>query len=63
MNPTPTVTWVLDPVLPGFVDYFFHAHVAEFLNARSWDVYALDLRRSGRWTSMWARSNVARCHF
>ncbi len=32
----------------GFVDYFFHAHVAEFLNARGWDVYALDLRRSGR---------------
>ncbi len=86
MNPTPTVRWVLDPVLPGFeavtlplppeddgtlvatlvrrrsphrsgravlhvhgfVDYFFHAHVAEFLNARGWDVYALDLRRSGR---------------
>ncbi len=34
--------------LHGFVDYFFHAHVAEALNARGWDVYALDLRRSGR---------------
>lgn len=32
----------------GFVDYFFHTHVAAFLNARGWDVYALDLRRSGR---------------
>ncbi len=32
----------------GFVDYFFHAHVAEFLTDRGWDVYALDLRRSGR---------------
>lgn len=34
--------------LHGFVDYFFHAHVAGALNARGWDVYALDLRRSGR---------------
>lgn len=34
--------------LHGFVDYFFHAHVASVLNARGWDVYALDLRRSGR---------------
>ncbi len=32
----------------GFVDYFFHAHIAESLNASGWDVYALDLRRSGR---------------
>ncbi len=32
----------------GFVDYFFHSHVADALNARGWDVYALDLRRSGR---------------
>ena len=32
----------------GFVDYFFHAHVANALVARGWDVYAIDLRRSGR---------------
>jgi alpha-beta hydrolase superfamily lysophospholipase len=82
----PIVSWVKDPVLPGFeavsmplaaeddgplvatlvrrrartrtgkavlylhgfVDYFFHGHVADALLARGWDVYALDLRRSGR---------------
>ncbi len=43
---TPTGRAVLH--LHGFVDYFFHAHVADALNARGWDVYALDLRRSGR---------------
>ncbi len=32
----------------GFVDYFFHAHVADTWVAQGWDVYALDLRRSGR---------------
>ncbi len=32
----------------GFVDYFFHSHVADALNAKGFDVYALDLRRSGR---------------
>lgn len=34
--------------LHGFVDYFFHSHVADALNTRGFDVYALDLRRSGR---------------
>lgn len=34
--------------LHGFVDYFFHSHLAEYLAADGWDVYALDLRRYGR---------------
>lgn len=32
----------------GYVDYFFHTHVAEHFAARGYDFYALDLRRSGR---------------
>jgi alpha-beta hydrolase superfamily lysophospholipase len=34
--------------LHGFVDYFFHPHVADFYAARGFDFYALDLRRHGR---------------
>ncbi|MBC8087487.1 MAG: alpha/beta hydrolase [Phycisphaerae bacterium] len=34
--------------LHGFVDYFFHEHVASALIAAGWDVYALELRRYGR---------------
>jgi alpha-beta hydrolase superfamily lysophospholipase len=32
----------------GFVDYFFHTHVADFYVDRGWDFYALDLRKHGR---------------
>lgn len=32
----------------GFVDYFFHDHVADALDARGYDLYALDLRDYGR---------------
>lgn len=32
----------------GFVDYFFHPHVADFYRARGYAFYALDLRKSGR---------------
>ncbi|GGJ93508.1 alpha/beta hydrolase [Pilimelia anulata] len=34
--------------LHGFVDYFFQAHLADFLVDRGWDFYALDLRKHGR---------------
>lgn len=34
--------------LPGWNDYFFHRHVAEFFERRGFTVYALDPRRSGR---------------
>lgn len=34
--------------LHGFVDYFFHPHVADALTAAGWDTYALDLRDHGR---------------
>lgn len=34
--------------LHGFIDYFFHAHVAEAFAARGWELYALELRRYGR---------------
>lgn len=34
--------------LHGFVDYFFQAHLADFITARGMDFYALDLRRYGR---------------
>jgi alpha-beta hydrolase superfamily lysophospholipase len=34
--------------LHGFVDYFFHPHVAEALEAAGWELYALDLRDYGR---------------
>jgi len=34
--------------LHGFVDYFFHPHVADALDAAGWDLYALDLRDHGR---------------
>ncbi|RMI14063.1 alpha/beta hydrolase [Cellulomonas triticagri] len=43
-----------DPARPavlyvhGFVDYFFHDHVADALDARGYDLYALDLRDYGR---------------
>lgn len=32
----------------GFVDYFFHDHVAEYFTRLGWNWYALDLRRNGR---------------
>ena len=32
----------------GFVDYIFHPHVADALDAAGWDLYALDLRDYGR---------------
>ncbi|GLZ81300.1 alpha/beta hydrolase [Actinorhabdospora filicis] len=32
----------------GFVDYFFHPHVADFYRDRGFAFYAVDLRRSGR---------------
>lgn len=32
----------------GFVDYFFHPHVADFYRERGFAFYAVDLRRSGR---------------
>ena len=32
----------------GFVDYFFHDHVADAVRAAGWDFYAIDLRRHGR---------------
>jgi len=34
--------------LPGWNDYFFHAHTAEFFEAHGFTFYALDPRRSGR---------------
>jgi alpha-beta hydrolase superfamily lysophospholipase len=34
--------------LHGFVDYFFHPHVADFYAAQGMDFYALDLRKHGR---------------
>lgn len=34
--------------LHGFVDYFFHPHLAEQFNANHFDFYALDLRKYGR---------------
>ncbi len=34
--------------LPGWNDYFFHTHVAEFFERRGFTFYALDPRRSGR---------------
>lgn len=34
--------------LHGFIDYFFHSHVAEAIRAAGWDIYAIDLRRHGR---------------
>jgi alpha-beta hydrolase superfamily lysophospholipase len=35
-------------VVHGFVDYFFHAHFADQVNAHGYDFYALDLRKYGR---------------
>ncbi len=32
----------------GFVDYFFHEHVAEFFHQQGWAFYAIDLRKYGR---------------
>lgn len=34
--------------LHGFVDYFFHAHVAEAFESRGYEFFALDLRGYGR---------------
>jgi alpha-beta hydrolase superfamily lysophospholipase len=34
--------------LHGYIDYFFHPHVAEKFNANGFDFYALDLRKYGR---------------
>lgn len=34
--------------LHGYVDYFFHPHLAEEFNANHFDFYALDLRKYGR---------------
>jgi alpha-beta hydrolase superfamily lysophospholipase len=43
---TPTRRAVL--FVHGYVDYFFHKHLAEFFTARGYDFYALDLRKYGR---------------
>ncbi len=32
----------------GFVDYFFHTHLADACTAAGWNFYAIDLRRYGR---------------
>ncbi len=32
----------------GFIDYFFHEHVAEFFHQQDYAFYAIDLRRYGR---------------
>ncbi len=32
----------------GFIDYFFHDHVARHFTEQGWSWYALDLRRNGR---------------
>lgn len=32
----------------GYVDYYFHGHIAEHFAAEGYDFYGLDLRRSGR---------------
>lgn len=32
----------------GFIDYFFHPHLAEQFNKHSFDFYAIDLRKYGR---------------
>lgn len=37
------VLWV-----PGMTDYFFHAHVAQFLHGQGFACYGLDLRKTGR---------------
>ncbi len=34
--------------LPGYNDYFFHKHVAEFFTTRGVNFYALDIRKCGR---------------
>jgi alpha-beta hydrolase superfamily lysophospholipase len=34
--------------IPGFCDYFFQAHVAEFCTSLGYDFYALDMRKYGR---------------
>ncbi len=34
--------------LHGYIDYFFHHHVAEHFAQRGYDFYAVDLRRCGR---------------
>ncbi|HSC86121.1 MAG TPA: alpha/beta fold hydrolase, partial [Polyangiaceae bacterium] len=34
--------------LHGYVDYFFHPHLADAYRAAGFDLWALDLRRSGR---------------
>lgn len=44
----------------GFVDYFFHAHVADALAARGIDVYGLDLRDYGRSIRPGRRPNTTR---
>lgn len=31
----------------GYIDYFFHEHVAQFFTSRGFDFYALDLRKYG----------------
>lgn len=32
----------------GYIDYFFHPHLAEVFHKKDFDFYALDLRKSGR---------------
>src|SRR5690625_2113789 len=44
--PTPTGQAVL--WLPGYSDYFFQTHVADFFTAGGRDFYALDPRKYGR---------------
>lgn len=46
--------------LHGFVDYFFHTHVAEALAERGIDLYALDLRDYGRSIRPGRRPNTTR---
>lgn len=46
--------------VPGFNDYFFHAHVADFFAGLGRGFYAVDLRRSGRsWRPGQVRSYVS----
>jgi alpha-beta hydrolase superfamily lysophospholipase len=44
----------------GYVDYFFHTHVADFYTARGFDFYAIDLRKYGRSLREYQTPNFAR---
>lgn len=41
-NIRPTILYI-----HGFIDYFFHPHLAEFYNRNGYDFYALELRKYG----------------